>query len=184
MKGAPYRIAPRAAGGGTLSVATGGKFANGAVTGAFLAALEENTGKAKPKDLILPGEEDQVREFAQREQQINALLANPSQENLELAVQQAAELYEIDLVNVRGGFHYRCHIDNRTAVARHDCMCVVVSDAAMVNVHQFASTLAHEVEVHIDRHFHGWSRLGLPRTNSRQWLLQEVEAYHHEISNR
>ena len=48
-KGAPHRIAARAAVGGTLTAATGGKFANGAVTGAFSQAFNEEAmarGKA------------------------------------------------------------------------------------------------------------------------------------------
>ena len=40
-KGAPHRIAARAILGGTLTAATGGKFANGAVTGAFSQTFNE-----------------------------------------------------------------------------------------------------------------------------------------------
>ena len=40
-KGAPHRIAARAAVGGTLTAATGGKFANGAVAGAFVGLFGE-----------------------------------------------------------------------------------------------------------------------------------------------
>ena len=54
----------------------------------------------------------------------------------------------------------------------------------MVNVHQFASTLAHEVEVHMNRHFYGRSRLGWARAGTKHWYKQEIEAYNHEIANQ
>ena len=75
-------------------------------------------------------------------------------------------------------------LGNVVALAQHECMCVSISDAAMTNVHEFASTLANEVEVHIDRHFYGKSRTGQPAYGSMRWHLQEVEAYNHELSNQ
>ena len=59
----PYRIAARAALGGAISAATGGKFANGAVTAAFAQAYNEEPTLAKDR----PSYSDMAKNFPNKD---------------------------------------------------------------------------------------------------------------------
>ncbi len=140
------------------------------------------TRRTQNKDVPFEGEVTQTREFTEKEKQLNALLADPSQENLDRAAAIAADIYGLDVTNTKE-FIYQANLGNNHAAAKASCMCVYVSDAAMTDAGHFGSTLSHEV-FHINKHFLGRSRLGIAKRYTRQWYLNEVEAYNHEISNQ
>jgi len=167
---------------GTVSDATGGKFANGAGYAAFSMAVQGVASRTQSKDVPFSGEEAQIREFTEKEKQLNALLADPSQENLDRAVTIASDIYGIDVSNTKS-FVYQADLGNKHAVAKASCMCVFVSDAGMASAGHFGSTLSHEV-FHINKQFLGRSRLGIAKRYTRAWYQNEVEAYNHEISNQ
>jgi len=166
-----------------ISEATGGKFANGAAYAAFSKVVKGASSElVQHKDVPFEGEEAQIGEYTEKEKQLNALLADPSQENLDAAVAIASEIYGIDVSKTRR-FLYQKNIGSKAAVASARCMWVYVSDFAFTSAGEFASTLSHEV-FHINRYFYGRTRHGIAKRWSREWFINEVEAYNHEITNQ
>lgn len=91
------------------------------------------------------------------------------------AIDAATANHEIDTSRVKGGVVYDATLAEEGATARDGR--VRIGSAAFRSAAWLASTIAHEVEVHLNRQ----AMTGRGYTVSEGTALQEVEAYDYEI---
>jgi len=177
--GGPGRVIAQISVAGSISRATGGKFANGAAYAAFSMAVE-GVATSYRKDVPFDGEIEQQQAFDQQEQAINEQIDLGTRDSKQQAIDMALDLYQIDTSKVQGAY---CDANYEgSGLAKFDCMCVVVGDQALVNARVLGSTLGHEIEVHINIQMYGRTRG--PNRRSRAYALDEVTAYDYEIRNQ
>jgi hypothetical protein len=103
------------------------------------------------------------------------------------AIRRAIETYDIDVSHVRSGVHYSGPGDMRgregaTHRKPNGFVRVEIDDEAFVSPARLGSTIAHVVEVHVNRHHvHG---LGYPSADEQLALIYEVEAYDYELASQ
>jgi hypothetical protein len=103
------------------------------------------------------------------------------------AIHRAIDVYDIDVSRVPSGVQYCGPGDMRgrngaTYLDRNGVVRVEIGDDAFVSAARLGSTIAHEVEVHVNRHLvHG---LGYPPADEQCALIYEVEAYDYELASK
>ena len=101
------------------------------------------------------------------------------------AIRRAVEVYGIDLRRVASGVQYSPHGNMReregaTILDADGTIRVVIGDSAFRSAAWLGSTIAHEIEVHVDRQIA--RGVHYPPSNEEGTLIQEVEAYDHELA--
>jgi hypothetical protein len=121
--------------------------------------------------------------LARRCQELRLILARLKQE----AIQRAIEAYGIDARHVSDGVNYSPHGDmqDREAVTVRDGdgrIRVILGDDAFTSAPWLASSLAHEIEVHVNRQLAPGT--DYPAGDAEGTAIQEVEAYDYELRNK
>ncbi len=103
------------------------------------------------------------------------------------AIGRAIAAYRIDVSHLRVGVSYSPHGDMReregaTYVDEDGTVRVEIGDEAFASPARLGSTIAHEVEVHVNRQI--TKGVYCPSTDEQGTLLQEVEAYDHELASK
>lgn len=103
------------------------------------------------------------------------------------AIHRAIFVFAIDDSRVPFGVNYSPHggmreRDGATIVDADGSVRVLIGDPAFSSVAWLGSTIAHEVEIHVNRQL--FKDVYYPASDEQGQLIQEVEAYDHEIRNR
>ncbi|HCF2456845.1 TPA: VCBS repeat-containing protein [Pseudomonas aeruginosa] len=161
--------------GGTLSVATGGKFANGAVSGAIQGALARNSvqkregRRAQPKVPIQEATGAPTREIAQ-------WMRSHKPEDRILAARAAIEYFQI-----RGdGYElfYSPHLSDASGQVNPFGQ-VELGPMAFESWSELGVTLGHEIEIHWELQF---KKFGAVSSN-QEWFMREYQADLYELEN-
>jgi hypothetical protein len=121
--------------------------------------------------------------LARRCQELRLILARMKQE----AIQTAIDVYRIDARNVSDGVNYSPHgdMEEREGVTIRDTdgrIRVVMGDDAFTSAAWLASSLGHELEVHVNRQLA--RGIDYPAGDAEGTAIQEVEAYDYELRNK
>jgi hypothetical protein len=121
--------------------------------------------------------------LARRCQELRLILARLKQE----AIQRAIEAYGIDARHVSDGVNYSPHgnMQDREGVTVRDGdgrIRVMLGDDAFTSAPWLASSLAHEIEVHVNRQLA--PGIDYPPGDAEGTAIQEVEAYDYELRNK
>ena len=105
----------------------------------------------------------------------------------EAAIAHAIVEYRIDIKGVASGVHYSPHGNMRerdgvTLVDGDGTVRVQVGDAGFRSAGCLGSTIAHEVEVHVDRQIAKGVRD--PAGDEQGVAMHEIEAYDHELASQ
>ena len=138
--------------------------------------------------------EDEIAEIHRLDQALAALggaarapqLAGRCARLKQAAIDRAIAVYAIDVRAVPTGVHYSPHgrmrdRDGATLVDRDGTLRVQIGDGAFRSAGWLGSTIAHEVEVHVNRQV-AKGRRPSPSDEQAAWL-DEVEAYDFELAS-
>jgi hypothetical protein len=103
------------------------------------------------------------------------------------AIRRAIATYRIDVSRLHLGVSYSPHGDMRdregaTYLDEDGTVRVEIGDEAFASAARLGSTIAHEVEVHVNRQIA--KGVYYPSTDEQGTLIQEVEAYDHELASK
>jgi hypothetical protein len=103
------------------------------------------------------------------------------------AINRAIAAYGIDVRNVPFGVAYSPHGGMRdregaTYVDGDGTIRVEIGDEAFASAARLGSTIAHEVEVHVNRQV--VNGIFFASADEQGWLIQEVEAYDYELASK
>jgi RHS repeat-associated protein len=154
--------------GGAGSVLGGGKFANGAVTGAFsYAARAVSSDVSDNGDMKLQGMPDSTG--------WPAMIKQGDTTQITKVVYDTLTYYGIDTSGVNSIIYKPNFPDDAASTKRG---LIVLGPSAFRSLGYLGSTLAHEIEVHI----HLQLQMGLWWTDRQGVALQEVQAYDRQLS--
>ena len=158
--------------GGTISEATGGKFANGAVSGAIQAAMagDQKRGFASnnPEERLDLSDVPNAR--------LRRLMTSSDPDDRVTAAKEAANIFGISDEGIT--YKYNAHPNADTGNMGMDGR-LLLGSRAFTSWARLGSTLGHEIEVHWQRQYvaRGWDDC------SEHIWVGEYEAYKYNIDN-
>ncbi len=141
-----------------------------------IASLEEEMQRVGRADPSAPTRLGRCRELQLRSARLK-----------QAAIQRAIDIYRIDVTHVPFGVIYSPHGNMRdregaTFLDQDGIVRVEIGDEAFANASRLGSTIAHEVEVHVNRQIA--NGIHDPPNDEQGTLIQEVEAYDYELLNK
>jgi hypothetical protein len=141
-----------------------------------IAKLDEEMQRAGRVDPSAPTRQGRCRELQLRTARLK-----------QAAIQRAIDTYGIDVSHVPFGVIYSPHGNMRdregaTFLDRDGTVRVEIGDDAFASASRLGSTIAHEVEVHVNRQIA--KGIHDPPSDEQGTLIQEVEAYDYELLNK